>query len=107
MAPIDPIPRYTLYVRAWNRTVSPGASSVPASKLPNMTDEAPAARAFVISPEYLMPPSAITGTPDPANTFAQSAIAVSCGIPAPDTIRVVQIDPGPTPTLTASTPAFT
>ena len=32
-------------------------------------------------------------------------IAVSCGTPTPVTIRVVQIDPGPIPTLTASTPA--
>ena len=28
-----------------------------------------------------------------------------CGTPAPVTTRVVQIDPGPMPTLTASTPA--
>ena len=71
-----------------------------------MTDDAPAAKAFVISPEYLMPPSAITGIPVPDKALAQSAMAVSCGMPAPDTILVVQIDPGPTPTLTASTPAF-
>ena len=32
-------------------------------------------------------------------------IAVNCGTPTPVTIRVVQIEPGPIPTLTASTPA--
>ncbi len=33
-------------------------------------------------------------------------IAVTCGTPTPATTRVVQIDPGPTPTLTASAPAL-
>ena len=32
-------------------------------------------------------------------------IAVSCGTPTPATTRVVQIEPGPIPTLTASAPA--
>jgi hypothetical protein len=32
-------------------------------------------------------------------------IAVSCGTPTPATTRVVQIDPGPMPTLTQSAPA--
>ena len=32
-------------------------------------------------------------------------MAVICGTPTPDTIRVVQMEPGPTPTLTTSTPA--
>ena len=36
---------------------------VPASMLPIITLHAPAASAFTASPEYLMPPSAITGTP--------------------------------------------
>ena len=36
---------------------------------------------------------------------AASAIAVICGTPAPVTTRVVQIDPGPMPTLMASAPA--
>jgi len=39
-----------------------------------------------MSPEYLIPPSAISGTP------------------APLTTRVVQMDPGPIPTFTPSTP---
>ena len=34
-------------------------------------------------------------------------MAVTCGTPTPATTRVVQIEPGPTPTLTASTPAST
>ena len=33
-------------------------------------------------------------------------IAVICGTPTPATTRVVQIDPGPTPTFTASAPAL-
>ena len=36
---------------------------------------------------------------------AASAMAVICGMPAPETTRVVQIEPGPMPTLTAPTPA--
>ena len=36
--------------------------------------------------------------------FAQSMIAVIIGTPMPATMRVVQIDPAPMPTLTASTP---
>ena len=32
-------------------------------------------------------------------------MAVSCGTPTPATMRVVQIEPGPMPTLTASAPA--
>ena len=31
--------------------------------------------------------------------------AVSCGTPTPATMRVVQIEPGPMPTFTASAPA--
>ena len=40
----------------------------------------------------------------PLAAFAHSAIAVICGTPAPLTTRVVQIDPGPMPTLIPSTP---
>ena len=35
-----------------------------------------------------------------------SIIAEICGTPTPATTRVVQIDPGPTPTFTASAPAL-
>jgi hypothetical protein len=50
--------------------VSPGLSSVPASRLPIITASAPAAIALVMSPEYLMPPSAISGTPVPRGARA-------------------------------------
>ena len=52
-----------------------------------------------------MPPSAITGTPASAASSTVSMMAVSCGTPTPATTRVVQIEPGPMPTLTASAPA--
>ncbi len=51
-----------------------------------------------------MPPSAMTGTPCSSATRAQSVIAVTWGTPAPVTMRVVQMLPGPMPTLTASAP---
>ena len=41
-----------------------------AAELPIITVEAPAAIALVMSPENLMPPSAITGTPVPAAAWA-------------------------------------
>ncbi len=61
--------------------------------------------ALVTSPEYLMPPSAMTGMLCSRAARYASAIAVICGMPAPVTIRVVQMEPGPMPTLTASAPA--
>ena len=69
-----------------------------------MTLEAPAAMALGMSPVCFMPPSAIIGTPDSAASVAHSRIAVICGTPTPVTTRVVHIDPGPIPVLTASTP---
>src|SRR6266851_2963289 len=99
------MPRITLKRRPSSRNDSPGLSSVPARSEPIITLEAPAARALTTSPEYLMPPSAITGTsPAPATA---SRMAVICGTPTPVTTRVVQIEPGPTPTFTASTPRST
>ena len=71
-----------------------------------MTESAPAANALDISPENLIPPSAITLTVVPLVADATSDIAVTCGTPTPATILVVQIDPGPIPTLTASTPTL-
>ena len=53
-----------------------------------------------------MPPSAITGTPAAAASVAASHTAVICGTPTPEMIRVVQIDPGPIPTLIPSAPAL-
>ena len=83
----------------------PALSSVPASSEPTMAQSAPAAIALARSPEYLMPPSAITGTPAFCAASTASMMAVSCGTPTPATMRVVQIEPGPMPTLTASAPA--
>src|SRR5690606_6746610 len=43
----------------------------------------------------------------PSSAAATSPTAVTCGTPTPATTRVVQIEPGPMPTLTASAPAST
>ena len=51
-----------------------------------------------------MPPSAMTGIPAVSAAATAFIIAVICGIPTPVTTRVVQIDPGPIPTLIASAP---
>ncbi len=99
------MPRYSLKRSPWTRITSPGLSSVPASIEPSMTLSAPAASAFAMSPEEVMPPSAITGTPWRRATSAHSKTAVTCGTPTPATTRVVQIEPGPIPHLTASAPA--
>src|ERR1700694_246620 len=74
---------------------------------PIITQCAPAANALAISPEYRIPPSPMTGTPVPSNALATRAIALICGTPTPAMTRVVQIDPGPMPTLTASAPCLT
>ena len=99
------MPRYSLKRSPWAKMTSPGVSSVPASIQPSMTVSAPAAIALATSPDEVMPPSAITGTPWRAATSATSWTAVICGTPTPATIRVVQIEPGPMPTFTASAPA--
>ncbi len=69
-----------------------------------MTTLAPAAMALEMSPEYLTPPSAMMGTPVSRAAREASAMAVICGTPAPVTMRVVQMDPGPMPTFTPSAP---
>ena len=51
-----------------------------------------------------MPPSAMIGILCGAAARAHSATAVIIGTPIPATMRVVQIDPAPMPTFTASTP---
>src|SRR3954451_23538863 len=101
------MPRYDLYCLPLTKTRSPGDSSQPASSEPTMTVSAPATMALAISPEYFSPPSATTGTPAGWQASAASWTAVTCGTPTPVTTRVVQIEPGPTPTLTASEPAST
>ena len=70
-----------------------------------MTVSAPATSALAMSPEYCRPPSAMTGMPCSRAASEASYTAVTCGTPTPATTRVVQIEPGPTPTLTASAPA--
>ena len=50
--------------------------------------------ALIISPENLIPPSAIIALPCLRASVAQSYTAVICGTPTPATTRVVQIDPG-------------
>ena len=68
-----------------------------------MTESAPAPKALTTSPENLTPPSEIIGI-SPA-TEITSNMADNCGTPTPAIILVVQIEPGPTPTLIASAPA--
>ena len=94
------MPRYSLKRSPWTSSTSPGASSVPASIEPIITVSAPAAIAFATSPDEVMPPSAITGTPCVAgDAGASSYTAVTCGTPTPATTRVVQTLPGPIPTF--------
>jgi hypothetical protein len=49
----------------------------------------------------------MTPTPLPFRASDTFATAVICGMPTPATMRVVQIEPGPMPTLTASAPCST
>jgi len=74
---------------------------------PIITACAPAAIAWQDRPSSGCPPSAMIGMPRPSSAAAMLATAVICGTPTPATTRVVQIEPGPIPTLTASTPAAT
>ena len=60
-----------------------------------------------MSPVYLIPPSAITGIPEPFKALETSIIADNWGKPTPAITLVVHIDPGPMPTFTASAPALT
>src|SRR5260370_839 len=54
-----------------------------------MTQEAPAAMALVMSPENLMPPSAMMGMPVPSAARAASPLAVLCGTPAQAALLVL------------------
>ncbi len=49
----------------------------------------------------------MTGMPLPLMAFEASKMAVSWGTPTPAMMRVVQIEPGPMPTLMPSAPAST
>ena len=70
-----------------------------------MTQSAPAAIALAMSPLNLIPPSAITGMSNFLHTETTLWTAVNWGTPTPETILVVQIEPGPIPTLIAFAPA--
>ena len=87
-------------------TIFPGASSVPANKEPIITASAPADNAFAISPENLIPPSAIITAFLLLKPFLTFKIALSCGTPIPATSLVVHIEPGPIPTFIISTPSL-
>ena len=104
MAPIDPMPLKLLNNLPPLLITFPGASSVPANNEPIITASAPAARAFAISPENFIPPSAIMLTFLLLTPFLTLRIALSCGTPIPATNLVVQIEPGPIPTFIISTP---
>ena len=99
------MPRYRLNCLPLVNTTSPGDSSHPASREPSITVSAPATSALPMSPEYCRPPSAIRGTPAGPHARAARWMAVIWGTPTPATTRVVQMEPGPTPTFTASAPA--
>ena len=62
--------------------------------------------ALAKSPEYLIPPSEIIFTLLFLTPCLTASIALNCGTPIPATSLVVQIDPGPIPTLIISTPNF-
>mmetsp|Transcript_4663 Transcript_4663/g.13018 ORF Transcript_4663/g.13018 Transcript_4663/m.13018 type:complete len:258 (+) Transcript_4663:621-1394(+) len=83
---------------------SPGVSSVPARRLPHIAAPAPRHKAFTMWPGLEMPPSAITGIPRARAYFATLYTAEACARPQAQTSCVVQIDPMPMPTRSASTP---
>ncbi len=58
-----------------------------------------------MSPEYLIPPSEITGILALPATETTSRTAVIWGTPTPAITRVVQMEPGPMPTFRAEAPA--
>ena len=75
---------------------------VPANKEPHITKSAPAARALTISPEVLIPPSAMILTS--LSVLAQSKMVWRPGRPCPVTIRVEQMEPPPMLHRTALAP---
>ena len=107
IAPIEPIPLKLLKYFPFLFKILPGASLVPANKDPIITASAPAARAFGISPENFIPPSAIILVFLLPKPFLTVNIALNWGIPIPATSLVVHIEPGPIPTLIISTPKLT
>jgi len=57
-----------------------------------------------MSPDFVMPPSAMRRTPLRFAPWPATWSAVSCGMPTPATMRVVQMEPGPWPILMALAP---
>ena len=84
--------------------MAPGDSFVPASSEPTITQSAPTASAFAMSPDDLIPPSAMIGTPALSATLNTSVIEVTLGTPNPVLTLVVQREPPPIPTLRPSAP---
>ena len=97
------MPRYCLNTFPLISRTWPGASGHPARRPPQMT---PSARvsALTMSPDFVIPPSASSVTPRFFAACDATYRAVSCGIPTPATMRVVQMEPGPWPTFTIEAP---
>src|SRR3989338_870125 len=100
----EAIPRVNLNFWLFLKNVRAGDSSQPANNVPIITVDAPTAKALMISPEFLIPPSAIIGISYFFAIAAHSEIAVNWGTPAPATILVIHKAPGPIPTLIAAAP---
>src|SRR5215211_7201340 len=94
------MPLYILNFFPFLTRVFPGLSSVPPNMLPTITEDAPAANAFVVSPDVLMPPSEITGISYSLDTLTLSVTAVNCGTPDPVSTLVLQNEPQPSPRRT-------
>ena len=108
IAPIDPCPGRPCTACRPRRSARPGDSATPASSDPSITVSAPTAIGLRDIAGLLQAAVADDrARPAGRQAFAASWIAVTCGTPMPVTTRVVQIEPGPTPTLTASAPAST
>ena len=104
-APGQNSPRYFFNRTPSAKKYSPGVSEVPAKSEPIMTVDAPSASALMIWPTDLIPPSAITGTPNLRAYSATRNTAVAWGRPTAITSWVMQIEPLPIPTRSASAPA--
>ena len=99
------LPRYFLSRTPSEKKYSPGVSVVPAKSEPIITVEAPRASALMIWPTDLIPPSATTGTPNLRAYSATRNTAVAWGRPTAITSCVMQMEPLPIPTRSASAPA--
>ena len=105
LAPYPAIPLTILTYLPYCKKGLPGLSSVPANSRPNITQSAPKAKALHIFPEFLLPPSEISGMLCSLQTGPTDYRAVNCGTPQPETIQVIQMEPFPIPHLIESAPA--